>query len=116
MSEEASRTCSECQGRMSPIIIMDQNRWGGTGPGPQLLEYRLPEDKRSTGRARTRQPGQCGRLCARSVGGSPCLALRRTPNPLLHRTAGTGARCVTSSRSQPRAGELGVRPRKIRTL
>ena len=70
MAEEAPKTCSECQGRMSPIIIMDQNRWGGTGPGPQLLEYRLPEDKRSfwTGAYPTAGPvrafmcEECGRI------------------------------------------------------
>ena len=55
---------------MSPIIIMDQNRWGRTGPGPQSLEYRQPEDHRSfwtgkfatTGRVSAYMCGQCGRI------------------------------------------------------
>jgi hypothetical protein len=55
---------------MSPIIIMDQNRYGSMGPGPQAIEYRLPEDKPSfwTGTYPTAAPvrafmcSSCGRI------------------------------------------------------
>ena len=70
MADEVTRTCLECQGEMSPIIIMDQNRWGATGPGPGKLEYRQPEDSRSfwTGKYPTAGLvqaflcGACGRI------------------------------------------------------
>jgi len=48
MAEEVSRTCVECQGSMSPIIMMDKLH---TMPTPHRytgsLEYRLPEDRLS---------------------------------------------------------------------
>ena len=52
MTNEATKTCAECQGTMSPIIVMDKDRYGSLGPGPQSLEYRRPDDSRSfwTGR------------------------------------------------------------------
>ena len=70
MTDEASRTCVECQGAMSPIIIMDKDRYGNTGPGPRGLEYRQAEDSRSfwTGKYRTAGLvqaficGACGRI------------------------------------------------------
>ena len=70
MTDNASRTCLECKGEMSPIIIMDKDRYGSTGPGPQSLEYRRPDDSRSfwTGRYPTAGPvlafmcGGCGRI------------------------------------------------------
>jgi hypothetical protein len=43
MPDEASRTCIECEGTMSPVIVMDKYH-----PGPTkhrhigTLEYRLP--------------------------------------------------------------------------
>ena len=52
MANEVSRTCVECKGAMSPIIIMDMapgmTRRVVTGP----LQYRLPDDRVSfwTGR------------------------------------------------------------------
>lgn len=48
MADELSRTCIECQGVMSPIVVMDKFH---PGPGRHLyageLEYRLPEDRLS---------------------------------------------------------------------
>ncbi len=48
MKDEGLRTCAECQGRMSPIIVMDKlhvnstkHRYTGS------LEYRLPDDRLS---------------------------------------------------------------------
>ena len=49
MTDETTRTCVECQGAMSPIIVMDKDRCGSTGPGPQSLTYRRPDDSRSFG-------------------------------------------------------------------
>ena len=70
MSNEASKTCGECQGAMSPIIVMDKDHYGDVGPGPQVLSYRQPEDSRSvwTGKYPTAGPvrafmcGDCGRI------------------------------------------------------
>ena len=70
MTDEASRTCVECQGLMSPIIVMDKDHYGNLGPGPQSLEYRLPEDSRSfwtgkyptAGRVQAFMCGGCGRI------------------------------------------------------
>jgi len=43
MADELQRTCVECQGRMSPIIVMDK-----LGRAyPSSLEYRLPDDRLS---------------------------------------------------------------------
>jgi hypothetical protein len=70
MKVEASKTCVECQGAMSPIIVMDKDRYGSTGPGPQSLSYRLPDDSRSfwtgayptEGTVRAFMCGACGRI------------------------------------------------------
>ncbi|MDZ4820745.1 MAG: hypothetical protein SGJ20_17405 [Planctomycetota bacterium] len=55
---------------MSPVVIMDKDRNGNFGPGPQSLEYRRPEDSRSfwtgtyptAGRVRAFLCGGCGRI------------------------------------------------------
>jgi len=68
MKDEVSRTCVECQGRMSPIIVMDKlhptptkHRYTGS------IEYRLPDDRLSfwTGKYPT-SPGSIGRIERRS--------------------------------------------------
>jgi len=86
VKDEGSRTCTECQGRMSPIIVMDKLH---TGPTKQLhmgptthrntgsLEYRLPDDRLSfwTGKYPTAGPVAafmcegCGRIAL--YGGKP---------------------------------------------
>jgi hypothetical protein len=68
MAGEVTQTCVECQGAMSPIVIMDKDRYGGHGP--TVLEYRQPDDRRSfwTGKYPTAGPvraflcGTCGRI------------------------------------------------------
>jgi hypothetical protein len=69
MADEA-RTCPECQGSMSPIIIMDKQpgvtRYSAAG----ALEYRLPDDRISfwtgkyptAGSVRAFMCGGCGRI------------------------------------------------------
>jgi hypothetical protein len=71
MADEVSRKCADCQGAMSPIIIMDKS-----GPGLTRhsvigsLEYRLPDDRVSfwTGKYPTAGPveaflcQECGRI------------------------------------------------------
>jgi hypothetical protein len=42
MSNETSRICVDCDGAMSPIVIMDKNYHAIT-----QLEYRQPDDRRS---------------------------------------------------------------------
>lgn len=77
MTDEASKTCVECQGSMSPVIVMDKDHYGNTGPGPQPLQYRRPEDSRSfwTGKYPTAGPVRafmcegCGRIAL--YGGAP---------------------------------------------
>jgi hypothetical protein len=44
METEASRTCVECQGRMSAIVIIDK-KGGVKHLGAESLEYRLPDDR-----------------------------------------------------------------------
>jgi hypothetical protein len=64
--DEASRTCIECQGVMSPIVVMDKI-YRNTSQG---LEYRRPDDSRSfwTGKYPSAGPvqaflcGDCGRI------------------------------------------------------
>jgi hypothetical protein len=66
MTVEASKTCVECQGAMSPIIVMDKDRYGSMGPAT----YRLPDDTRSfwtgayptAGTVRAFMCGACGRI------------------------------------------------------
>ena len=78
MADEVSRTCVECQGSMSPIIIMDKTHshlypQRSTGP----LEYRLPDDRLSFWTGRYPTAGQvlafmcegCGRIAL--YGGKP---------------------------------------------
>jgi hypothetical protein len=55
---------------MSPIIVMDKDRFGMTARDPQPLEYRLPDDRRSFWTGRYPTAGQvraflcagCGRI------------------------------------------------------
>ena len=69
MDSEA-KVCIECRGAMSPIIVMDKDRHGNFGPGPQPIEYRLPEDSRSfwtgtyptAGQVRAYMCSGCGRI------------------------------------------------------
>ena len=71
MADEVSRTCAECQGAMSPVIIMDKTHpWPTTHRHADALEYRLPEDQLSfwTGKYATAGPVRaflcagCGRI------------------------------------------------------
>ncbi|HUQ69686.1 MAG TPA: hypothetical protein VM165_09195 [Planctomycetaceae bacterium] len=70
MSDEVAKTCLECQGALSPIIVMDKDNYGSTGPGPQGIEYRRPDDSRSfwtgayptAGRVRAFLCESCGRI------------------------------------------------------
>ena len=77
MAGEALRKCIECEGAMSPIIIMDKApgvaRHSYTGP----LEYRLPDDRVSfwtgryptAGEVRSFMCEACGRIAL--YGGEP---------------------------------------------
>lgn len=47
MSDETKRACIECQGAMTPIVVMDRDCFGTVSHEPQPLAYRLPDDKRS---------------------------------------------------------------------
>lgn len=78
MTDEVPRICADCQGAMSPIIIMDKSGPGmtrGSYAGP--LEYRLPDDRLSfwTGKYPTAGPveaflcEECGRIAL--YGGKP---------------------------------------------
>ena len=71
MADEVSRTCVECRGAMSPIIIMDKLRpWPSDHRHAAALEYRLSDDRLSfwTGTYPTAGPVQafmcagCGRI------------------------------------------------------
>ena len=76
MPDEESRTCVECQGSMSPIIVMDKVHYSYAGT-TQGLAYRQPDDKRSfwTGKYPTAGPVRafmcegCGRIAL--YGGEP---------------------------------------------
>ena len=65
MRNVTSKTCVECQGAMSPIIVMDNGRYG-----VQTLEYRRPDDSPSfwtgkyptAGRVLAMMCGDCGRI------------------------------------------------------
>jgi hypothetical protein len=65
MPEEASRKCSECEGEMSPVVVMDRNY-----KNIQQLAYRQLGDKVSfwTGKYATAGTvlsymcGNCGRI------------------------------------------------------
>jgi hypothetical protein len=56
MSEQQDRTCSDCDGALQPIVIMDRGHQGTIGE----LTYRSPDDKRSfwTGKYPTAGPVQ----------------------------------------------------------
>lgn len=78
MSDEASRTCSECQGSMSPIVVMDKTQpWPTEHRYTGSLEYRLPEDRLSfwtgkyptAGTVRSFMCQGCGRI--ELYGGEP---------------------------------------------
>jgi hypothetical protein len=77
MPNEASKTCMECQGVMSPILVMDKDSYGITRRSPQSLTYRLPDDKLSfwTGKYPTAgnvlafMCADCGRIAL--YGGAP---------------------------------------------
>ena len=70
MADETSRRCIECEGELSPIVIMDKHssvsRVGALGE----LEYRQPDDTRSfwtgryptAGRVQALMCGNCGRI------------------------------------------------------
>ncbi len=64
MADEVQRTCVECQGSMSPIVIMDKApgmaRHAVVGP----LEYRLPDDRASFWTGKSHGRGGAGLLCA----------------------------------------------------
>lgn len=71
MAHDTSRFCVECQGPMSPIIVMDKRRGVPTEHrDASTLEYRMPDDKLSfwTGKYPTAGPVQatmcaeCGRI------------------------------------------------------
>ena len=65
MSDDATRKCIECEGVMSPVVVMDRNY-----KSTQQLAYRQLDDKISfwTGRYATAGPvlafmcGNCGRI------------------------------------------------------
>ena len=68
MSNDASRTCVECQGAMSPVVLMDKTVT--LHKHSQELEYRQPNDSRSfwtgkyptAGLVRAFMCGDCGRI------------------------------------------------------
>ncbi|HUQ71201.1 MAG TPA: hypothetical protein VM165_16860 [Planctomycetaceae bacterium] len=47
MADETTRVCIECEGTMSPILVMDRDSYGNAGRDPKGLAYRSPDDKRS---------------------------------------------------------------------
>ena len=70
MSGQVSRTCAECQGTMSPIIIMDKAPGAARHSYTAPLEYRLPDDRvsfwtgkyPSAGEVRAFMCEACGRI------------------------------------------------------
>lgn len=75
MADEESKTCIECEGVMSPIVIMDKTYPVNTYRSVQGLEYRRPDDSRSfwTGKFPSAGPVQaflcedCGRIALYGV-------------------------------------------------
>ena len=69
---DKARTCTECQGAMSPVVIMDKNNHGNFVPSqqPQQLEYRQPDDRKGSWTGKYPSAGQvqafmcegCGRI------------------------------------------------------
>jgi hypothetical protein len=47
MEETATKTCLECGGVMSPIVIMDKTYPMNSYRSAKMLEYRRPDDKLS---------------------------------------------------------------------
>lgn len=71
MADQSARKCVECQGPMSPIIIIDRVGMTYTSGGStQELSYRRPDDKQSfwtgkyptTGSVQGFMCGDCGRI------------------------------------------------------
>lgn len=72
MTDEASRTCVECQGPMSSVVIMDKGLASlpGHSGDPNDLEYRQLDDSPSfwtgkyptAGKVRSFMCGDCGRI------------------------------------------------------
>jgi hypothetical protein len=70
MDEETSRRCLECEGELSPIVIMDKHYSATRGGTSGELEYRQPDDTRSfwtgryptAGRVQAFMCGECGRI------------------------------------------------------
>ena len=68
MSDEVSRYCVECQGTMSPVVIIDKTEAGHRHA--RELEYRQPDDKQSfwtgkfpsAGKVWAWMCGGCGRI------------------------------------------------------
>jgi hypothetical protein len=75
MADEMSKTRVECEGPMSPILIMDKTYPVNVYRSAQELEYRRPDDSRSfwTGKFPTAGPvraflcGECGRIALYGV-------------------------------------------------
>lgn len=67
MADEASKTCVECEGVMSPVVVTDRYHQLGTS---QVLEYHQSGDSRSfwtgkfptAGQVRAFMCGSCGRI------------------------------------------------------
>lgn len=71
MESTASQTCLECQGPMSPIVIMDKRRGVPTEHrDSSTLEYRMPDDRISfwtgkyatAGHVQAYMCAKCGRI------------------------------------------------------
>jgi hypothetical protein len=70
MAEDVQRTCVECKGSMSPIIIMDKGPGLANHSVGGPLEYRLPNDRVSfwtgryptTGVVQAFMCAECGRI------------------------------------------------------
>jgi hypothetical protein len=67
MGDNVSKTCVECRGAMSPVVVMDKVHHTGTA---RALEYRQPDDRPSfwtgrfptAGQVRAFMCGGCGRI------------------------------------------------------
>lgn len=71
MADKSTRTCAECQGAMSPIVLMDKvGMQFHQQSHHQELEYRQPDDSVSfwtgkyptAGKVRAFLCGDCGRI------------------------------------------------------
>ena len=69
MADDTSKTCIECQGTMSPIIVT-HTAYGFSNMGAKQLDYRQPDDRRSfwtgkypsAGQVHAFLCGNCGRI------------------------------------------------------